>query len=486
MSYIDVKDAEEFLHLTRRSLVATGSALYPDLMTLKPSPLHYELSSALVEGQTSMVIAYPREFGKSTYAWELLSSWNVLHKRYRYIMYIASTSTIAERMLSTNVVPNLMTHPLLKNNIKVIRKTQQQFIYEIAGEKYFLACYGAGQQLRGSRYESYRPDLVVIDDIEETEKVRSDEQRAKLKQWFYGDVIPLGKEARFFVVGTMLHHDSLLANLMEEPPEDIHTGKRWETRLYGVLDSDGNSTWPEKYSDAWIEKKRLDYIKAGQLETYNLEYMNIPVTKQDRTFRPDQITFYAPDQLKAARSGGMDIIITVDPGIHNENHRDPTVILVSGMDKNGNLWMIEVIREKLVHHEILDAIVTAYRKHHPRMTYIESVQAQFWLFQDLTNGTHMGRDIIPCEKIDGSQVRMGKNVRIQGLESLFHRKQIRVPAEATWVDVMINEMVTFPKGKTDDLLDALGYSILNHIKIGGTNFDFSNYLSGNVASSTVF
>ena len=477
---------EEFLHLTRRSLVTTGRALFPDLMGLNPSPLHYELSTALVEGSESMVIAYPREFGKSTYAWELLTAWNVLHQRYRYIMYIASTTTIAKRMLSTNVVPNLKNHPLLKAQMKITKDTQEEFHYEVNGEKYFIACFGAGQQLRGTRFQSYRPDLVVMDDIETTEATKSVDQRRKLKDWMVADVIPLGKMARFFFVGTMLHEDCLLANFMENPPKDVHTDKPWQTRRYGVVDDEGVSTWPEKYSDEWIEAKRKEYIKMGALDRFNTEYMNIPVARADRAFLPEQITYFAPDQVKAAMSGGMDIIITVDPGIHNENHRDPTVILVSGMDRNGNMWLMDLIRERLVHHEIMEAIVDTFRKYRPRMTYIESVQAQIWLFVDLTTGNHPSRDIIPCEKIDGKQVAMGKNVRIQGLESLFHRKQIYVPAEAQWNDELINEMVTFPKAKHDDILDAMAYAKLNHVSIGGFNYDYSQVLEGSLTSSTVF
>jgi predicted phage terminase large subunit-like protein len=486
MAAISKDQVEEFLHLTRRSLVATGKALYPDLMGLKASKLHYELSTALVEGTSSMVIAYPREFGKSTYAWELLSSWNVLHRRYRYIMYIGATTTIAKRMLSTNVIPNIKQHPLLRSQIKITKDTQEEFHYEINGEKYFMACFGAGQQLRGTRFQSFRPDLVVMDDIETTEATKSEDQRRKLKDWMWADVIPLGKTARFFFVGTMLHSDCLLANFMENPPEDVHTGKKWETRRYGVLDEDGVSVWPEKYSDEWIDAKRKEYIKQGALDRFNTEYMNIPVARADRMFLPEQITYYAPDQGKAAMSGGMDIIITVDPGIHNENHRDPTVIMVTGMDKNGNVWILDMLRERLVHHKILEEIVAAFRKWRPRMTFIESVQSAFWLFQDLTTGTHMTRDIIPCEKIEGSQVAMGKNVRIQGLESLFFRKQIYVPAEAQWIDEMINEMVTFPKGKNDDVLDALSYAKLNHVQPGGLSYNFGGLLDGNLTSSTVF
>ena len=200
MAAISVEEAEEFLHLTRRSLVATGKALYPDLMSLAPSKLHFELSSTLVDGKSSMVIAYPREFGKSTYAWELLSSWNVLHGRYSYVLYIASTVEKAEQMLSTNVIPNILSHPLLKDLITVTKNTKSQFhyVHKATGKKHFIACYGAGQNLRGARFDVYRPDFVITDDIESTEKVQSAAQREKLMDWFFSDVMPLGKLARFF------------------------------------------------------------------------------------------------------------------------------------------------------------------------------------------------------------------------------------------------------------------------------------------------
>lgn len=479
------EQVEEFLHLTRRSLVATGRALYPDLMSLKPSPLHYELSTTLTEKQTSTVIAYPREFGKTTYAWELLSSWNVLHRRYKNIVYIGSTVKTATRMFSTNVVPNLVSHPLLKGNMEVTRNTREEFHFKGGGEQVFMSCFGAGQNLRGLRLGENRPDFIIIDDIESTEHTRSQDQRDKLKDWFLADVMPLGKEARIFFVGTMIHADCLLANLLENPPMDLNTNEKWETRRYGVLDEEGLSVWPEKYSDDWIDAKRREYIKMGALDRFNTEYLNVPVAYADRSFTPEQLTFYAPDQVKAVLGGGMDVIITVDPGIHNDDHRDPTVILTTGMDKNGNIWILDLIRARLVHHEILEEIVGAYRKGRPRMTFIESVAAQFWLFQDLTNGTHPGRDIIPCEKIDGSQVRMGKNVRIQGLDDLFHRRKIYVPAEAHWIDEMVNEMVTFPKGKHDDILDALSYAKLNHIHIGGLNMNFGDILASSGKSSTV-
>jgi predicted phage terminase large subunit-like protein len=435
-----------------------------------------------------MVIAYPREFGKSTFAWELLASWNVLHARYSYILFIASTVDKAEKNLSINVVPNILNHPLLKGQIEVLKNTKSEFHYKnkTTGTMHFVACYGAGQNLRGARFDRYRPDFVIIDDIEDTEKVRSADQRVKLKDWFYADVMPLGKEARFFFVGTMLHQDCLLANLMEEPPMDLALNTPWEVRRYGVTDALGKSTWPEKYSEDWIDAKRKEFIRAGMLDRFNTEYMNIPVSRADRKFLPEQVKFYAPDQLEAAQKGGFDILITVDPGISNEANRDPTVIAVTAKDKNGNMWIIDMIRKRMRQNAILDEIVRIYRLYRPRMTFIESVQAQIWLYQSLCDGSHESRDIIPCEKIDGSQVRMGKVVRIEALDEPFSRKNILVPADCGWWPDLCNEMVTFPKGKHDDMLDTLSYAWLNHITPGGCNFNLQDMLASARSSSTVF
>ena len=167
---------------------------------------------------------------------------------------------------------------------------------------------------------------------------------------------------------------------------DHELGTPWEVRRYGILDGDGKSNWPEKYTDDWIDAKRQEYIRAGKLDRFLTEYMNIAVGRENRKFDPKNIRYYAPDQLESAMGGGFDILITVDPGISNEAHRDPTVICVTGMDRNGNLWVLDMLRRKIRQHEILDLIVEQYRKWMPRMTYIESVQAQIWLFQSLIDG----------------------------------------------------------------------------------------------------
>lgn len=473
---------EELLHWTRGSLVNTGKALYPDQFSIRPSPLHHELSDALVNSDRSTALAFPREFGKSTFVWEGVASWNILHQRYRYIMYIASTATIAEDAL-TNVKSAIESHPLLASIIQIVKSTKNQFFFKINGKSFFYACYGAGQQLRGKRFERFRPDLVIMDDLETTEQVRSEDQRKKLKDWFWADVIPLGKEARFFYVGTMLHEACLLAELIENPPKEHSTGKEWQTFRFGVVDdSTGEATWPEKYDDAWIEMTRKKYIMNGMLYRFNTEYMNLAVAREDRNFRPDQLRFYNPEQLKNARGGGMDLLTIVDPGLRPEGDHDPTVVWTSGMDSLGQLWILNVLRKRMAFHDILQAVVDEYREWNARRVLIEAVQGQVYLLQELEHGHNPERVVLPVEKIDSKQVQMGK-VRIYQLEKLFHDRKILVPASAPWLTDYIDEMVTFPRGKNEDILDCNAYAFMNHVRPGKCDIDVQASL--NRRSSTV-
>jgi hypothetical protein len=43
--------------------------------------------------------------------------------------------------------------------------------------------YRSGKKLRGLRHGPYRPDLCVLDDIENDEQVRNPDQRDKLHAW---------------------------------------------------------------------------------------------------------------------------------------------------------------------------------------------------------------------------------------------------------------------------------------------------------------
>lgn len=80
------------------------------------------------------------------------------------------------------------------------------------------------QSIRGIRHGSHRPELIIADDLENLQSVKTRESRDKLYEWFTKELIPLGdlKKTRIVILGNMLHRDSLLMRMRDE----IDTGKR--------------------------------------------------------------------------------------------------------------------------------------------------------------------------------------------------------------------------------------------------------------------
>ncbi len=116
-----------------------------------------------------------------------------------------------------------------------------------------IHAYGAGQNLRGARHGKERPGLIVVDDLEDQEHVIVEEQRDKLSQWFNSTLLHAGHpDTNVIAVGTILHHDSLLANL---------TGPKstWRKKIYRALITYSNRAdlW-EKWAAIYIEEEEWE------------------------------------------------------------------------------------------------------------------------------------------------------------------------------------------------------------------------------------
>ncbi len=86
---------------------------------------------------------------------------------------------------------------------------------------------GMGQQVRGWLYDNiYRPDLVIVDDIQNRKSVKSESLRKEAWNWLTGEVLgcfshrdklgPREFPGKLVVIGNMLHEDCVVNRLLEE------------------------------------------------------------------------------------------------------------------------------------------------------------------------------------------------------------------------------------------------------------------------------
>ncbi|KLU14810.1 phage protein, partial [Xenorhabdus griffiniae] len=128
----------------------------------------------------SDAIAAPRGEAKSTLVSQLFVLWCIIRGIKRYPVIIMDSIDQAYPMLEA-IKAELEYNPRLCNDYPDIcgqgRTWQMGTIVTRNNIKVTVA--GSGKKLRGLRHGPYRPDLVVLDDIENDEAVRNPEQRDK-------------------------------------------------------------------------------------------------------------------------------------------------------------------------------------------------------------------------------------------------------------------------------------------------------------------
>lgn len=139
---------------------------------------------------------------------------------------------------------------------------------------------GRGQSPRGLRYKQYRPDYVIMDDIDDDELVENEKRVKKAFNWIiealYG-TLDAG-HGRFMMVGNRIAKNSLLAKFAKL--------KRVYHNIVNILDKNGNPTWHQKIT-------RAEIAAIEEFQTYRpfqKEYMNNPIT-EGAVFKNDWLQY---------------------------------------------------------------------------------------------------------------------------------------------------------------------------------------------------
>lgn len=135
-----------------------------------------------------------------------------------------------------------------------------------------IQAVGAGQSMRGKKHNDERPDMALIDDLEDEENIRTEESRDRTERWLTGTLLPAlhptGRKVRF--VGTAIHPKSLIIKKCNDP--------LWKSRVFPILNIDPEtgeekSAWPSRFPLEWVKDQEKQYLNAGRYLEFQQEYM---------------------------------------------------------------------------------------------------------------------------------------------------------------------------------------------------------------------
>lgn len=452
------------------------------------SELHRYLFTRLPEivasakGETD-AIAAPRGEAKSTLVSQLFVLWCLVTGRKRYPVIVMDSIDQAYPMLEA-IKAELQYNPRLAMDFPGAagqgRVWRAGTIVTANDAKVQVA--GGGKRLRGLRHGPYRPDLAVLDDIENDEQVRNPEQRDKLQAWVSKTILPLGGPgAKFDVVyiGTILHYDSVLSRTLANPmwrtarfkalvqwPDNLAMWDRWEE----VLRNDG-----EAAADAfhllhqaemergavvsWAARPLLALMKIRARDghdAFDSEYQNDPVAG-------DNAPFAGIIQFWVNRLAEWIFFGACDPSLGKAGaSRDPSALLVGGLNRQtGILDVVEAAIKKRLPDRIIEDVIAYQAEYRCLLWVIEIVQFQAFLYSELVKRAAARGIPVPAR---GVQPISDKLLRIESIQPHVKNGLIRLhPSQTTLID----QLRHFPKADHDDGPDALQMLWMAATTMGG-------------------
>lgn len=456
-----------------------GSVLAPrfDGQAASP-PFHKECWELCTSNEKYVAIAAPRGHAKSTGVTLGYGLATLLFRERKFMVIVSDTEGQASSFLNamkmeltenTDLVELFGLKKDEKGNVDLSKKNSEtevviSFKEKINGiDSFKIVAKGAEQKLRGLLWNGSRPDIILCDDMENDELVMNSERRKKFKNWFNGALVPsLADRGIIRMVGTILHSDSLLENLMPNP-SDSHTFntplKEWSTRKkmwkavkYRAHDKDFKQLlWPEKKTAEQFKVLYDQAVRDGTTDSYSREYLNFPIDESISFFK--RADFIA--RTEEDKKNKLNYYIAVDLAISEEESADYSVFVVAGVDENKMLHIVDVIRERLDGREIVDTLIHLERTYKPSGIGIEDMQVSKSI------GPFLREEMVRQNTyLSLYQLKHGgkdKVTRARSIQARMRAHGVKFDKEADWFFSFEQELLTFPRGKNDDQVDAFAY-----------------------------
>jgi len=414
-------------------------------LTHEVPKFHLEIYEILKKA-LRVVIAAPRGFGKSMVCSVFWVIHQALFGKRGDICIISASESLAVEWVR-KIRREVETNPVILRFWGDLRSEKWTETHIVLKNGVNIRAKGAGGQIRG-----FRPDLVVLDDIETDESVMSEEQRGKLREWLYkaclNTLLPGGQ---LVMIGTIIHPLSLLAEILEGQ-------KGWERRKYqayvGGVEEPGRELWPSLWPHKRLQERKAEIGSFA----FASEYMNNPVSNETAPIKAHQIRYWKE------LPGQYSCVIAVDPAYSDDERADYKVAVVVAIDQHNNRYLVTYLRTHKPTGEFIDGILNLYLQYKNVCTAVGvpkgAGDTEFWtslrrraeerrlyppfvelknVFTDSTNRTHRA-----------------KVARVTAaLQPLFESGKYYIREEHVEAR---EELLMIGASRWDDLVDALAYA----------------------------
>lgn len=400
-----------------------------------------------------LMLFMPPGSAKSTYGSVVVPAW-ALGKWPTFRMIGASYGSDLSRKLgrrTRSIVKQARYRALFDTELSAESSAADEWALENGAE------YMSGGILSG--ITGNRADLVVVDDpVKGRAEAESDVIRARTIEAFDDDVkTRLKPGGSIIIIQTRWHEEDLAGSILpvnyagESGMIHCRDGQDWRViclpakaeRADDPLGrAVGDYLWPE-----WFDRRHWAQFE-NKPRTWASLFQQRPAPEEGDLFQRDWLRPYetAPARDTLTVYGGSDYAVTADGG-------DYTVHIVVGFDAEGRLWLLDLWRKQAASDQWIEAFCDLVLRWKPMGWAEESGQIKAGIGPFLERRQRERRAFVARETFP---TRGDKAVRAQSIRGRMALDGLYVPINAPWYEAFRSELLTFPTGRHDDQVDALG------------------------------
>jgi len=318
---------------------------------------------------------------------------------------------------------------------------------------------GVGTHLTSGHY-----DYIIYDDIENDQTTATMNLRAKSKKWF-AETVPLRTDGKARIVGTRWDIDDVYYTILDKKDTSglgVDIFIKPAATVVGSLSDPKtvrftNLLYPSKLNEKFL---KTALIEMGPY-AFSCQYLLDPLPQTEACFKDEWLHLFTqadfPHKLNDANDP-LNIYITIDPAFKVNSTADYTGIVVSAVDTDGIIWVLDAYRKRMEADELIKLLQDLDNIYNPLIIGIEASTAQYALYKYLQHLAVENRDNSVLRKLHELEtMQRNKGERIQRLIPYFANRMIKI--NETLVDFIhqLKSYVPTSRHPSDDLIDAFAY-----------------------------
>ena len=452
-------------------MILFGKVVMPNMFSVESPPFHYTVAETLMDRSKKQInIIAPRGHAKSSIVGGVYPLYHIMFdKGPKLIVLVSRTQDHAVKLLGT-IKDVLDFSPQFRqlfgywgmNSAKAWAKTEVQL-----KDGSMIICKGTGQQLRGIKHGNQRPTLIVVDDPEDENNTKTSEAMEGNLRWLLQSAIPSldPKKGRIAIIGTPIHQRCIVETLKEMAG--------WKNFLFKPDLDENVALWEEWQPIDKLQQKKKELESIGRVSVFYREYLCEIVGDEDQLFKDEYIQYYegkithnqGKAYLKIESLNGeptqdvraVNIFMGVDPASSTARTADYSTIVSLAIDKDGNRFVLPYYQKRATPMNLAESILDQFKIYQPSKTRIESVGYQEMLREYVKKRCEEEKLFISGLEIK-ERPRNSKSVRLETLQPYFAQKKVYIMKD---MRELKDELLLYPRGKHDDLLDGLFYANKN-------------------------